>query len=388
MVSYPVITLKKGKEKSVLNFHPWIFSGALQKNTYNLPDGELVAVASSDQKWLGVGMYHHASIAIRMLSFTTEPINEAFWYERLKKAYDMRQQLGLINNSSTTAFRLVHGEGDGLSGLIIDIYHTTAIIQCHVAGMFRMRNEISRALNKVFNNLESIYDKSDESFFTENDQRHLKGNKNEDWIKENNLLFNVNWAEGQKTGFFNDQRDNRLLLQKYCPGKKVINLFAYSGGFSVYALAAGASMVHSVDSSAKAAQWAEKNIAANHLSNHTFFCTDVNTFLKDHHADYDIWIVDPPAFAKRLDAISQAMIGYRRLNTQVFKQAKKGSFVFTFSCSQAIDPVLFRKIIFQSARESNRIVRILHILSQPPDHPISVFHPEGEYLKGLALYIE
>lgn len=386
---YKKIILKKGKEKSILNFHPWIFSGAVQHVDKGVEEGDVITVFTAEKKFLGIGLYHKSSIVVRIISFEETTIDTTFWETKIAAAVALRKKINLIDNNATNAFRLIHGEGDGLSGLIVDVYNTAAIVQAHNAGMFRLRNDIAQAIEKVLPHIDCIYDKSDENFFTGNTpSRFLKGNRNDDVVLENNLKFYVNWAEGQKTGFFNDQRENRKLLQSFSQNKNVVNLFSYSGGFSISALQGGASKVHSVDSSKRAQQWALKNAELNNFTNHEFFCEDVFDFLKRNDENYDVWIVDPPAFAKHIDASGKAMIGYRNLNTAVFKKAPAGSIVFTFSCSQAIDKLLFRKIIFQSALQANRQIKILHQLSQPADHPVSVYHPEGEYLKGLVLYIE
>lgn len=388
-LTYPTIILKKGKEKSVQNFHPWLFSGAILKQDDNIDDGAIVNVFANDQTFLCCGMYHKSSIAVRVLTTRQETIGQSFWDDKIQKAFELRNRLGFIENPHITAYRLIHGEGDGISGLIIDIYNSTAVLQSHVAGIFKQRELISNALLSVFQHtLTCIYDKSDDHFFTNHESRFLSGNQKEDVVLENGLKFYINWEEGQKTGFFNDQRENRKLLQSFCNGKKIINLFAYTGGFSVYALKAGALFVHSVDSSAKAQQWALQNIELNDLKDHTFFCEDVFDFIKKSTDEYQVWIVDPPAFAKRLDAVARATIGYRNLNYAVFKKAAPGSIVMTFSCSQAVDKQLFQKIIFQAAQQAGRNVKIIGLLSQPADHPVSIYHPEGEYLKGLVLYIE
>lgn len=384
--TYASVILKKGKEKSLENFHPWIFSGAIAQKPENLQDGDPVYVLSSTKEILATGIFHYSSIAIRVLAFKKVCFDADFWKLKIEEALQLRRDLNLVNSTHTNAYRLIHGEGDGLSGLIIDVYDKHIVMQAHVQGMFNFRNKIAKALHSVLQP-EVIYDKSEETFFKNNESRLLHGNALDGVVKENDLQFYVNWGEGQKTGFFNDQRDNRKLLQSYCQGKSVVNLFAYSGGFSVYALAAGAAKVDSVDSSSKAKLWAEKNVELNNLKNHRFFCEDVFQFIKNCEAEYDVWIVDPPAFAKRIDTIKNAMIGYRNLNTSVLKKAKRGSIIFTFSCSQAIDKELFRKLIFQSAKQAMRQVKILHQLSQPADHPVSVYHPEGEYLKGLVLYV-
>ena len=387
--TYSKIVLKKGKERSVSNFHPWIFSGAIDKKDKSLADGDIVNVFANDNTFLCCGFFHHSSIAIRVVSHLPITIDQNFWNLKIASAFALRKQLNLTDNLSTTAYRLIHGEGDGLSGLIIDIYNTTAVIQAHVEGIFRCREQITKALQVVYQKqLDSVYDKSDESFFKSSESRFLFGQRSDAEVTENDLKFYVNWVEGQKTGFFNDQRDSRKLLQQFSKNKKVVNLFSYSAGFSVYALAASASMVHSVDSSAKAEAWANRNIELNNFPQHQFYCEDVFEFLKASSEDYDVWVVDPPAFAKRLDAVAKAMIGYRNLNLAVFKKAKPGSIIFTFSCSQAVNKELFSKVIFQAAQQAKRTVKIIHRLSQPADHPVSVFHPEGEYLKGLVLYVE
>ena len=383
---YAEIILKKGKEKSIENFHPWIFSGAVAQKPETLKDGDPVHVFSAGKEFLATGIFHYSSIAVRILSFRKELLDENFWIEKIKNALALRQALQLYNNNATNAYRLIHGEGDGISGLIIDVYDKHVVMQAHVQGIFNFRKEIAHALQTTLNP-ETIYDKSEDTFFTADENRFLSGTYSNCEIKENNLVFYVNWEEGQKTGFFNDQRDNRKLLQNFCKDKSVVNLFAYSGGFSVYALAAGAKKVDSVDSSAKAKQWAENNVALNKLNHHQFYCEDVFQFIKNSDEQYDVWIVDPPAFAKRIDTVKNAMIGYRNLNTAVLRKAKSQSIVFTFSCSQAIDKELFRKLIFQSAKQASRQVKILHQLSQPADHPVSIYHPEGEYLKGLVLYV-
>jgi 23S rRNA (cytosine1962-C5)-methyltransferase len=386
---YKKIILKKGKERSLLNFHPWIFSGAIQHIENGIEEGDLVNVFSADKKFIACGLYHKSSITVRIISFEETSIDNLFWSNKIAQAVALRKKLNLVANDETNAFRLIHGEGDGLSGLIVDVYNTTAVIQAHNKGIYKMRNEIAKAIENVLPHIDCIYDKSEENFFEGTvEQRFLKGNRNDDVVKENNLSFYVNWVEGQKTGFFNDQRESRKLLQQFAPSNKVVNLFSYSGGFSVYALNAKATLVHSVDSSKKAQEWANKNVELNGYVNHQFFCEDVFDFLKRSDENYDVWVVDPPAFAKHLDATAKAMIGYRNLNSAVFKKAKPGAVVFTFSCSQAIDRSLFRKIIFQSALQVNRQIKILHQLSQPADHPVSVYHPEGEYLKGLVLYVE
>lgn len=382
------VFLKKDKERSLLNFHPWVFSGAIAQKEQGIADGDLVEVFSADKRLLGTGHYNEGSIAVRLLTFGDKGITPDFWITKIENAFNVRKSLGIINEQ-TNAYRLLHGEGDGLPGLIIDIYNDTAVIQCHSKGMHFSRNEIAEALKQVFKNkLTTIYDKTDEKI-SNVQSAFLLGNKTEDVVLENAVKFYVNWSEGQKTGFFNDQRDNRNLLQSLSANKNVLNLFSYSGGFSVYALKGGATNVDSVDSSAKAKAWCEKNVELNfNNASHTFYCEDAIDFLKKTETKYDIMIVDPPAFAKHLNAVDKASIGYKNLNHEALKKIKPGGIIFTFSCSQVIDKQLFRKIIFKAAAQARRPVRILYQLTQPADHPVSVFHPEGEYLKGLVLKVD
>lgn len=397
MSTYKKIILKKDKERSLLNFHPWVFSGAIAKFDPTLEDGETVEVFSTDNNYLATGHYNKGSITVRLISFVQRVIDESFWDEKFAAAFEVRQQLGLTNSEHTTTYRLIHGEGDGLPGLIVDIYNNAAVIQCHSIGMYHNKNFISDALKKLFGSaLKTIYNKSADtlhgSFKPSNE--FILGDEVSTVVKENDVQFEVNWLEGQKTGFFIDQRENRELLAKYSVNKKVLNTFAYSGGFSFYALKAGASLVHSVDSSKKAAEVYAKNVLLNSsfladkADRETFYTRDVFDFMKQSEEKYDVIILDPPAFAKHLDAVKKASIAYRNLNFEAFKRINKNGIVFTFSCSQAIDKVLFRKIIFAAAAMSKRHVRILHQITQPADHPISIYHPEGEYLKGLVLHVE
>lgn len=381
------IQLKKDKERSVLNFHPWVFSGAIAQKDHSITDGDLVEVYSSRDDLIATGHYNEGSIAVRLLTFGSNGIANDFWVDKIENAFTLRKTLKIVNELSN-AYRLVHGEGDGLPGLIVDMYNDVAVIQCHSKGMYNSRNEIILALQHVFKNqLNTIFDKTDVKI-SGSQQAFLVGNKTEDIVLENGIQFYVNWIEGQKTGFFNDQRDNRALLQTLSNGKNVLNLFSYSGGFSVYALKGGATNVDSVDSSLKARNWCEKNVQLNFINaNHTFYCEDAIDFLKNTRNQYDIMIVDPPAFAKHLSAVDKASIGYRNLNFEALKKIKSGGLIFTFSCSQVVDKPLFRKIIFKAAAQAKRSVRILHQLTQPADHPVSVFHPEGEYLKGLVLEV-
>jgi len=353
-----------------------------------------VEVYSAGGEYLATGHYHDGSIKVRMYSFSQTDGSRAFWKEKLSSALDLRKKLGLYPNPDCNMFRLVHGEGDGFPGLIVDVYGSCAVLQAHSVGMLRELNKISTALQELFGHkLETIFDKSIESLpeivTPENQQKYLLGSAPSAIVKEHGVSFRVNWEEGQKTGFFLDQRENRKLLGSYSRGKKVLNAFSYSGGFSMYALTGGAELVHSVDSSKKAAAWARENAKLNSGEDrHEFFEEDVFDYLKKTEQDYDLVILDPPAFAKHLKAADKAMIGYRNLNTEGLRKISAGGILFTFSCSQVIDKILFRKIIFQAAVQAKRNVRVLHQLSQGPDHPVSIYHPEGEYLKGLVLYVD
>ena len=393
----PRIKLHKGKERSVLLFHPWVFSGAVSNLPSGLSEGDLVEVCTADDKYLGTGHYHKGTIVTRLLTFENEIIDVDFWCRKLYHALELRKALGFTINPQTNVYRLIHGEGDGLPGLIVDIYNQTAVLQTHTIGMSKHRNIIANALQKVFGDqLKAIYDKSfevlhkqnyanavDEYLFNENDDPGYS------IVEENGFKFNIDYKGGQKTGFFIDQRENRKLLLDYSKEKKVLNTFCYTGGFSVYALGAGASLVHSVDSSKKAIIETDKNISLNFKNApHESFAEDAFDFLKKAGHDYDVIILDPPAFAKHIGALKNAMVGYRNLNHEALKKINKGGILFTFSCSQAIDKELFRKLVFQAAAQAKRNVRILHQLTQPPDHPINIYHPEGEYLKGLVLYVD
>lgn len=388
------IILKKGKEISIQRFHPWIFSGAIQKIDGAVTEGCLVEVVDFKNQTLGFGHYQNGSIAVRMLSFKSERPSENFWSEKIADALAVRNSAGLPD-ATTNAFRLIHGEGDGLPGLIVDYYAGALVMQAHSAGMHNDRNAIANALQKVFgNDLTSIYYKSQSTLPGKmrdagNDE-YLFGNAlTQHIILENNNQFYVDWQEGQKTGFFLDQRDNRKLLGDFVKNKKVLNTFCYTGGFSVYALTAGAVLVHSVDSSQKAIDLTIKNIELNGFNPevHQCFAADTFDFLKDIQDDYDIMVLDPPAFAKHRDARHQAVRGYQRLNAEAMRAIKPGGIIFTFSCSQVVDRQLFYDTIVSAAIQSGREIRALHHLSQPADHPVSIFHPEGEYLKGLVIYV-
>ena len=391
---YKKLFLKKGKEKSLLNFHPWIFSGAIASDVSKISDGEVVEIFSADKKYIASAHFNNGSIMGRIISFEQREINETFWKEKFENAFALRKRLGFINNKQTNAFRLVHGEGDGIPGLIIDVYDRTAVIQAHTIAMHNNAAAFAKIILEIFGNDFSVYDKSAETLnrknATEGQNKYLSGGKGNQIITENGIKFFVDWEQGQKTGFFLDQRDNRKLLSEYSASKKVLNAFAYSGGFSVYTLKASAALVHSVDSSEIASQWAEKNVGLNFTNEnrHTFFKEDVFDFLKNTREKYDVMVLDPPAFAKHFSAVKNASMGYRNLNAEAIKKIAAAGIIFTFSCSQHIDQTLFQQIIFSAAALAKRNVRVLHRLHQPPDHPFSIYHPEGEYLKGLVLYVE
>lgn len=387
------IILHKGKEISFLRFHPWIFSGAIKVIEGTANDGDLVEVYTAGKKFAGIGYYQQGSIAIRIVSFEQQPVDSSFWRKKIQKAYDYRKFLGLTNDPETNVYRLVFGEGDGLPGLVIDHYNGNLVIQCHGIGMHKNITQIAEALNEVYgNSTETIYDKSKETlpknYAATVENAFILGNSGNTIIKEYGNQFYVDWEKGQKTGFFIDQRENRKLLASYSKGKKVLNTFCYTGGFSVYAGNAGASLVDSVDSSSTAMELTEKNMQLNGLSSYGNFCVDTFDFLKEKKEAYDIIILDPPAFAKSRDAKHNAVIGYKNLNIAALKQMKSGGILFTFSCSGVIDKSLFFNTINAAAFESKRRTKILHYLQQPPDHPLTPNFPEGEYLKGLVLYVE
>ena len=400
------IILKKGKDEAVRRFHPWIFSGAIGRMMLNdkdgqIPDGDLVQVLDAKYQPLAVGYYNDGSIAVRILTFdATEKIDAHFWEKRLQNAFDYRKRLGLMATElQTNAYRLVHAEGDGLPGLIIDIYSETAVIQCHSIGIHRQIAAISNALQMVFKtNLKAIYDKSSETLPPQYvAQNQLKNDyvfgkmETPTTILENGNAFAVDWITGQKTGFFLDQRDNRALIMRYAKDKTVLNAFCYSGGFSIYALHAGAKFVHSVDISPKAMDLVDKNVTLNFSEknvSHQSTAADVLQFLKENEAIYDVIVVDPPAFAKSMSKRHNAVQAYKRLNAMALRQITEGGILFTFSCSQVVDRQLFYDTIVAAAIEAGRKVRVMHHLTQPADHPVSMFHPEGSYLKGLVLYVE
>lgn len=397
------IVLNSGKEQSPKRFHPWIFSGAVKKIPEHIKNGDVVEVYSSKDEYLGTGHYQKGSIMVRLFSFEKVLPDAAFWKSKIQKAFNYRQSIGLTDDANTNVYRLVYGEGDGLPGLIIDYYNGTAVIQAHSIGMYRERHFFVEALKEIYGEkLKSVYDKSKESLGAsgtkvpsdgeeiELKNSYLFGTGSEKEVLENGDKFSIDWEEGQKTGFFIDQRENRKLVAQYAKGKKVLDCFCYAGGFSVYALKAGATEVHSVDSSKAAIKLTDNNINLNfgEVTNHTSFTADAFDFLGSHSSEYDMMIVDPPAFAKHRDARHQAVMGYRRLNALAIKGIKPGGIIFTFSCSQVVDKSLFNGAITAAAIDSGRNVRIAKYLSHPADHPISIYHPEGEYLKGMILHVE
>jgi 23S rRNA (cytosine1962-C5)-methyltransferase len=383
------ITLKPGKEKPVLRFHPWIFSGAIASLSRKVEEGDLVTVCDSAGRFLGRGHAQQGSISVRILSFEDIPIDDHFWNQKMALAFKHRRIMG-FPDSTTNCFRLVHGEGDGLPGLIVDVYGQVAVVQCHSVGMYLARTQIAEAiLNTSGGIVDAVFDKSAESLGTSDGNGFLAGSSAPAEVLENGHRFKIDFEQGQKTGFFIDQRDNRALLARYSAGKKVLNTFCYTGGFSVYALKAGASLVHSVDSSKKAIDMAVVNAELNpgYQGVHEAFTADVPEWLKTCQEKYDIIILDPPAFAKHQDARHRAVQAYKRLNLAALKAINSGGILFTFSCSQVVDRDLFRHTITAACIESGRKISVLHQLTQPADHPVSIYHPEGEYLKGLVLLI-
>ena len=392
---YKSIYLKKGKEESLNRFHPWIFSGAIHHMDDNIEEGEFVNIFTASNEFIAVGHYQIGSIAIRVLTFSKVEISYDFWCDRLSSALKMRQNVGIADNNVNNTYRLVHGEGDYLPGLVIDCYGETAVMQAHSVGMHVCREEICRALIKVMGErIKNVYYKSETTlpFKAELGQENgfMYGETDNDIAIENGLKFHVDWLRGQKTGFFVDQRENRNLLEHYAKGKSVLNMFCYTGGFSVYAMRGQAKLVHSVDSSAKAVELTNRNIALNFPDDlrHEAFCEDAFKYLDNNDNKYDLIILDPPAFAKHRAALRNALKGYTRLNVKGLQRIKHGGILFTFSCSQVVSKEHFRNAVFTAAAQAGRKVRILHQLHQPADHPINIYHPEGEYLKGLVLYVE
>lgn len=395
-MSYKKVYLKPGKEESLKRFHPWVFSGAIAKVEGEPEEGEVVDVYTSKKEFVACGHFQIGSIAVRVLTFRQEVIDRNFWKRRLEVAKDLRRALGVLGNPNNNTYRLVHGEGDNLPGLIIDVYDHTAVMQAHSAGMHVYRMEIADALSEVMGDvIQHIYYKSETTLpfkadllATENG--FIKGGSPENIAMENGLKFHVDWLKGQKTGFFVDQRENRSLLERYAKGRNVLNMFCYTGGFSFYAMRGGANLVHSVDSSAKAIDLTNENVELNFPgdSRHQAFAEDAFKFLDRMGDQYDLIILDPPAFAKHRDALRNALRGYTKLNAKAFEKIRPGGILFTFSCSQVVSKENFRNAVFTAAAQSGRSVRILHQLTQPGDHPVNIYHPEGEYLKGLVMYVE
>ena len=388
------IRLKPKKEENVLRFHPWIFSGAIHSVSGRPQEGDLVRVVGYDGTFLAIGHYQIGSIMVRILSFTDRPIDRAFWQERIRSACALRRASSLAGNSQTDAYRLIHGEGDNLPGLVVDIYGRTAVMQAHSVGMHTVRETLASILVEEIEGVENVYYKSEGTMPfkapVKPQDGYLIGGTADFTAIENGLKFHADWIGGQKTGFFIDQRENRSLLESYAKGRNVLNMFCYTGGFSLYAMRGGAALVHSVDSSAKAIELTDRNIAMNFGSDprHTSFTADAFSFLDNIRDRYDLIILDPPAFAKHRDALHNALQGYRRINAKAFSQIRPGGILFTFSCSQAVSREQFRLAVFSAAAQSRRSVRIIHQLTQPADHPVNIYHPEGEYLKGLVLYVE
>ena len=395
-MSYKRVYLKSGKEESLKRFHPWIFSGAIARVEGEPEEGEVVDVYTSKKEFIACGHFQIGSIAVRVLSFVQETIDRAFWVRKLASARALRVALGLIGNPQTDTYRLVHGEGDNLPGLIIDVYGSTAVMQAHSAGMHVCRMEIADALTEVMGDtVRNIYYKSETTLpfkadLLARENGFIKGGSADNVATENGLKFHVDWLKGQKTGFFVDQRENRHLLEHYAWGRNVLNMFCYTGGFSFYAMRGGANLVHSVDSSAKAIDLTNENVKLNFPDDprHQAYAEDAFKFLDRMGDQYDLIILDPPAFAKHRDALRNALRGYTKLNAKAFEKIRPGGILFTFSCSQVVTKENFRNAVFTAAAQAGRSVRILHQLTQPGDHPVNIYHPEGEYLKGLVLYVE
>lgn len=391
---YAQIILKKGKEESLKRFHPWVFSGAIQAIEDGIEEGETVRLVNRNGDFIAVGHYQQGSIAVRVLTFENREIDDDFWHSRISSALKMRQSIGIADSPSNNTYRLVHGEGDNLPGLIIDVYGDTAVMQAHSIGMHKVRKEIAKALVDVMESrISNVYYKSETTlpFMDAADMNgFIYGGSDNNVALENGLKFRVDWLKGQKTGFFVDQRENRSLLEKYAAGKRVLNMFCYTGGFSFYAMRGGAQLVHSVDSSAKAIDLTRENVSLNFPGDHRHeaFCEDAFKYLEKAGDNYNLIILDPPAFAKHRGALHNALKGYTRLNQKAFGKIEKGGILFTFSCSQVVTKDHFRNAVFTAAALAKRNVRILHQLHQPADHPINIYHPEGEYLKGLVLYVE
>ena len=389
------VILKRGKEESLLRQHPWIFSGAILRINGNPEEGDIVTVYTNDKKFIARGHIQVGSIAVRVLTFKDEPIDYGFWKKRIETAYDMRRSIGIASRDDNNTFRLVHGEGDNLPGLVIDIYDDTAVMQAHSVGMHMNRKIIADALKEVLGDrIKNIYYKSETTLPYKADLNqengYIMGKSASNVATEYGLKFHIDWLRGQKTGFFIDQRENRALLEKFSKGRKLLNMFCYTGGFSIYALRGGAELVHSVDSSAKAIDLTNANVELNFPDDkrHAAYAEDAFDYLDKMGDNYDLIILDPPAFAKHRDSLRNALIGYRRLNAKAIEKIKPGGIIFTFSCSQAVSKENFRTAVFTAAAMAKRNVRILHQLTQPADHPVNIYHPEGEYLKGFVIYVE
>jgi 23S rRNA (cytosine1962-C5)-methyltransferase len=394
MTDYSKVILKPGKEQSLLRLHPWVFSGAIREIEGKPREGEVVEVLSFERRFLALGHYQIGSIAVRIISFRPAVVDEAFWFRKLQNAFNLRESLNLTSNTETNVYRLVHGEGDGMPGLIIDFYNGILVMQAHSVGMYLIRQQLASAVIKIYDKrVKAIYDKSENTVpFKANlgaSNETLYGTVEPVQVRENGYLFEVDVTTGQKTGFFIDQRESRKLLSTYCNNNSVLNLFCYTGGFSMYALGGGARQVHSVDSSAQAISLLEKNIVTNGLNPecHNAQVADAISFLTGKKDMYDVIVLDPPAFAKHQDALNNALQGYKRLNIKAIEQVRNGGVLFTFSCSQVVSRENFRKAVFAASANTGRHVRILHQLTQPADHPVSIYHPEGEYLKGLVLQV-
>ena len=389
------VILKRGKEESLQRFHPWIFSGAIQRIDGKPEEGDVVTVYTNDHRFIARGHVQVGSIAVRVLTFNDETIDQSFWNKRIATAYDLRERTGISSREDNNTYRLVHGEGDNLPGLIIDIYGDTAVMQAHSVGMHVSRMQIADAVKEVLGDkIKNIYYKSDTTLpykaDINKDNGYIMGGNASNISTEYGLKFHIDWLRGQKTGFFVDQRENRSLLEKYAKGRKLLNMFCYTGGFSIYALRGGAEIVHSVDSSSKAIDLTNANVEINFPGDkrHTAYAEDAFDFLDRMGNNYNLIILDPPAFAKHRDSLRNALIGYRRLNAKAIEKIQPGGILFTFSCSQVVSKENFRTAVFTAAAMAKRNVRILHQLTQPADHPVNIYHPEGEYLKGLVLYVE
>lgn len=392
---YSKVILKAGKDQSLYRYHPWIFSGSVQKIDKDIKEGDIVEVCNNAGEFMAIGHYQIGSISVRILSFKNIEINRDFWLSQVRSAWNLRLGIGIANNPDNNVFRLIHGEGDGLPGLVVDYYAGTAVVQFHTVGMYLFRKEITEVLREVLGDkLTAIYDKSETTLPFKADiepkNGYLWGECNDFTAKENGLKFKVDWLEGQKTGFFIDQRENRKLIEKYSKGRSVLNMFCYTGGFSFYAMRGGAELVHSVDASARAIEVTKENVDLNFPEDnrHEAYVEDAFKFLNKSKNKYDLIVLDPPAFGKHKKVLQNAIKGYKKLNRKGFEVIKPGGIMFTFSCSQIISKETFRQTVFTAAANTGRKVRVLHQLEQPADHPVNIYHPEGEYLKGLVLYVE